>query len=428
MLTSFPTVTCAGTRAAAASTMKHPIHVARHFTPPPPFLLQHFHLRRRPEFLVQPRPQLLGLQVLQLLAQRIFYVLEFLHAGRVMGDETHDRQGLIHLDQATHLPGLQGQRRGHHLRRQFVAIHGLVLAHHHPVVIFRNLFRQQTELFVIPGGLGLLQRILRPFAGVFQLLGRGFFRRQYRNRLEGKRFRQPERRGILLVVSLRLGQGNAGLVFHFDGQQLVNQQRTPDFLPQHLLRALAFPGHKSLVVVGTLELLPELHHGVIQFCRRHRHPPPLGFLVDQLLKHNHLQRALANVLFHRLGKSAVVLPRIGKNREHLAQQIAVRQHRSVHPGHRLLRGNRRCVCTRGCRSGRRLMRNRHLPLRRRPHARQHHRYQRLLHFSFCPHRFFASLLLCFFTSLLRCFFTSVFLSTRKVGGETSSPQFMNNPS
>src|SRR5208282_2356475 len=166
MLTSFPTVTCAGTRAAVASTMKHPIHVARHFTPPPPFLLQHFHLSRRPEFLVQPRPQLLGLQLLQLLAQRIFYVLEFLHAGRAVGDQAHDRQGLIHLDQVAHLPWLQGQGRAHHLRRQFVAIHGLVLAHHHPVVVFRNLFRQQAKLFVILGCLGLFQRILRSFAGV----------------------------------------------------------------------------------------------------------------------------------------------------------------------------------------------------------------------------------------------------------------------
>jgi len=98
MLTSFPTVTCAGTRAAAASTMKHPIHVARHFTAPSPFPLQHFHLSRRPEFFVQPRPQLLGLQVLQLLAQRIFYVLEFLHASRAVGDEPHYREGLFHLD------------------------------------------------------------------------------------------------------------------------------------------------------------------------------------------------------------------------------------------------------------------------------------------------------------------------------------------
>src|SRR5208283_4593027 len=404
MLTSFPTVTCAGTRAAAASTMKHPILVARHFTAPPPFPLQHFHLCRRPEFLIQLRPQLLGLGFLQLFVKRISYVLEFLHAGGVVGDKPHDRKSLFHLHQIAHLPGLQSQRRIHHLRRQFVAFHGLVLAHHHPVVIFRNLFRQQAELFIILGCFGLPQCVLGPFAGVLQLLRRGLFRGQDRNRLEGKKFRQPELCGILFVVSLRFGQRNAGLIFHFDGQQLVNQQRTPDFLPQHLLRALALPGHKSFVVVGTLELLPELHHRVIQFRRRHRHPPPLGFLVHQFLKHNHLQRALADVLFHRLGKSAVVLPRVRKDCVHLAQQIAVRKHRTVYTGHRFFRGHCRYLCAWRCRSGGRHVGNRHLPMHRRPHARQHHQphcYQRLLHVSFCP---FSSLLLYFYVSLLLYFF------------------------
>jgi hypothetical protein len=42
--------------------------------------------------------------------------------------------------------------------------------------------------------------------------------------------------------------------------------------------------------------------------------------------------------------------------------------------------------------------------------------------------FFISACARFFASLLLYFFTSVWLTARKVGGENSSPHFMNNPS
>jgi len=97
MLTSFPTVTCAGTRAAAASTMKHPIHVARHFTAPSPFPLQHFHLSRRRSFC--PAQTAIARSSSSAIAcSANLYVLEFLHASRAVGDEPHYREGLFHLD------------------------------------------------------------------------------------------------------------------------------------------------------------------------------------------------------------------------------------------------------------------------------------------------------------------------------------------
>ncbi len=88
---------------------------------------------------------------------------------------------------------------------------GLVLAHHHAVIVIGDLLRQQPEFFGRLRRFGLAQRILSPLAPLLQLAGSRIGRRKNGNRLEGERLRMLEAGRVLIVVSPDLGRRNRTL-------------------------------------------------------------------------------------------------------------------------------------------------------------------------------------------------------------------------
>ena len=85
---------------------------------------------------------------------------------RIVSIQPEDRECVFDLDQAAHLPGLHGQRRLHNLRWQFVAVHGLVVAHIHAEVVLGEFFRQQSKFLVTLRRLGLAQMHLPRVCGL----------------------------------------------------------------------------------------------------------------------------------------------------------------------------------------------------------------------------------------------------------------------
>ena len=77
-----------------------------------------------------------------------------------------------------------------------------------------------------------------------------------------------------------------------------------------------------------MELFFEFGFGALHLLRGYCQLPPHRFLINQFFENNHLQRALPDGGFLLFGKS-VVLAGVRKNLQHLAQQVAVCQDRSI---------------------------------------------------------------------------------------------------
>jgi hypothetical protein len=116
---------------------------------------------------------------------------------------------------------------------------------------------------------------------------------------------------------------------------LLDEQRALHLLTQLLLGPLHFHLQVLLVLVWALELPAKLGLGVIQSLDRNRELALHRFLVDQLFKDDHLQRALADFRFLRFRKTVVLL-RVGEDHIHLAQQVAIGQYRPIHSRYRLV--------------------------------------------------------------------------------------------
>ena len=106
-----------------------------------------------------------GLVLLQFFFQLRLHVFKLRLARRRVLLQPHDGVGLPDLNHIADVARLHGEQRLHNLRRQLVGRDGLVLAHHHAVIVIGDLLRQQAELFGRLGRLGLAQRLsarLRP--------------------------------------------------------------------------------------------------------------------------------------------------------------------------------------------------------------------------------------------------------------------------
>ncbi len=91
---------------------------------------------------------------------------------------------------------------------------------------------------------------------------------------------------------------------------------------------------RFLVVLRRSELFAEIGFGLLQPGRRYRNLAAHRFLIHQLLENDHLHGAIADLRLHFLGHVAVVLASVGKDGEHLAQQVVIREHRAIDSRHR----------------------------------------------------------------------------------------------
>ena len=133
-------------------------------------------------------------------------------------------------------------------------------------------------------------------------------------------------------------------------QKRVNQQRAADLLVEQLLRAVKFALQKGIEFVGVGKLLAEVRFGALQFAAR-RSSSGARLLVDQFLKDDHLQGAIANLRRQIFG-NAVVLAGVGKDRVFLAQQIGIGEDGTIDTRNRLAElfdGERR-LCAGVCRN------------------------------------------------------------------------------
>ena len=120
----------------------------------------------------------------------------------------------------------------------------------------------------------------------------------------------------------------------FARQHRLNQQRASDLPSQFQLRAT----HLRLQVVFVFRLAAKLLLK-LPFLAPHplgsnRHLAPHRILVNQLFKDDHLEGSPPNFRLLGLGETVVQLG-IGKQGEHFAHQVAIGEHRAVHPHHRL---------------------------------------------------------------------------------------------
>src|ERR1017187_8913478 len=167
--------------------------------------------------------------------------------------QANNRIGLLNLDEAADVARLHGLQCLDHLGRQLVGGNHFVVAHVYPKVVVGNLLRQQAELLVALGGLGLFQSIVGLLLSFLGLIGGCGPRRQDGNGLEGVRLRNLVLGGILVVIGLYLGWRDCRLVVHFLFQQLVDQQRTLDLVAQLLARTMHLRLHELLKLFRVVE-------------------------------------------------------------------------------------------------------------------------------------------------------------------------------
>src|SRR6266542_2148756 len=140
---------------------------------------------------------------------------------------------------------------------------------------------------------------------------------------------------VLLVILANFDFGDDCLLVHFGGQKLIDQDRAAHFFAQLLDAAALFEFQVSLELGVAGELLLEGPHPGLQLGRGDRQFAALRFLVDELVKDDLAHGPVADVLLHRLGEAATVLPCVGKVIDHLPHQVLLGQDRAVHLCHRL---------------------------------------------------------------------------------------------
>src|SRR5215472_16300644 len=313
---------------------------------------QNFDLGALAQLLAQSRADLVCLLRFQLFLQSRFYIRVFHFAGRNVLVEANDGVDLSDLQQVRHLAGLHRQQNPDRFWRDLGAVHGFVVSHHHPVVVFGDLFRQHAELFVVFSRFSLGQCRLGALARLFHLLRSCLLWRNEGNGLNCKALGITEARRIAVVVGPELGRRHNRFVSHFDLQQLVNQQRAADLLAQALFRPIEFALQECLIPVWVAELIAKILFRLFHLFRGHRHLPPQGFLVDQFLEDDYLHGAIADSRLHVGGNSSAMLTGIRKYPVLLAPQVAVCQNCSVDSGNgpagwRKLRGGLQCALCRG---------------------------------------------------------------------------------
>src|SRR4029077_5880160 len=222
--------------------------------------LFHFNLRFGTQLLGQVGAQLLVFSLLQFGRQIGFYFLEGALPPWCVSIQPDHGVRAFNLDQASDLSGLHAEESFHNLWWEFVPAHGFVIAHVHPEIIFGDLFRQHSKVLVRLGSLCLVEGILGFLLRFFGLSGSRLERRHDRDALEAECFRILEARRILRVIRLHLGWRYGGLGFYVAVQHLLDEQGTPNLLPQALLGPAHLRLQILLVLVRTGELLLELGH------------------------------------------------------------------------------------------------------------------------------------------------------------------------
>jgi hypothetical protein len=115
----------------------------------------------------------------------------------------------------------------------------------------------------------------------------------------------------MIEICPDLGRSDRAFVLNLNPQQIIDQERAPDLLVKQRLRTMKFALQKCIEFVGTRKGLSAVGLGALKFGSGDGHLPAQRFLVDQFLKDEHLEGAIAN-LGRQIFRNPVVLASIGK--------------------------------------------------------------------------------------------------------------------
>ncbi len=274
--------------------------------------------------------------------------------------QPHNRVCRLDLDQPAHLSRLHSRKRLHDLRRQLFPSHRFVVAHVHPEIVLRNCSPPAARNPGSPWSLSpSAARLCAFFCACFACSAVGFSGGTIEMLWKLYDLRLLIFRGVLHVITPAPRPRHRRLRLHIalQNRSISSERRmfSRTAFSDPCISDCKYCSYSSGLwncFLNSASASLSLAAGIVSF----RCP---GFLVHELLENDHLQRPLPDRRLLLFGK-AIMLPGVGEDREHLTQQIAVRQHRPVHPGHRLirhhqwrtLRGNRRPRRSRSHRSRR----------------------------------------------------------------------------